>query len=312
MNNIIVCGKSFPINTKVVLWNEPNGLNAYDTTQYTYKTQNRKTGKTESTTIKGKRYNPRFRNPTLQKLQDNITQLFFHHSGLYNAQTTFNVLHKERGLSCHFILSDDGTLYQTLDLQEKAFHGGSCNQNSIGIEIDSRANADRYPNAYDEYHQKNYNVLPRKKRVDFINGQKITGYTYNEPQYEALIKLKNIICNIFPIIGANADFPRENNQIIKKVIPNPTKHKGFICHFNTNPHKIDPIAFDFDRITNVIDFSTLKLQQSLQSLGYDPGPIDGIFGPKTKQALIKFQEDNCIIPGILNQHTIDILKSKLK
>src|SRR5437870_4251126 len=34
------------------------------------------------------------------------------------------------------------------------------------------------------------------------------------------------------------------------------------------------------------------LQQSLKAAGYDPGPIDGIIGPKTKAAVKKFQEAN--------------------
>jgi hypothetical protein len=31
-----------------------------------------------------------------------------------------------------------------------------------------------------------------------------------------------------------------------------------------------------------------ELQQALASSGYDPGPIDGIFGPRTKAALRKY------------------------
>jgi len=30
------------------------------------------------------------------------------------------------------------------------------------------------------------------------------------------------------------------------------------------------------------------LQQALVKAGYDPGPIDGIFGPRTKSALLKY------------------------
>lgn len=34
-----------------------------------------------------------------------------------------------------------------------------------------------------------------------------------------------------------------------------------------------------------------RLQASLQSLGYDPGPVDGIWGPSTRQALSAWQRD---------------------
>jgi murein L,D-transpeptidase YcbB/YkuD len=33
-----------------------------------------------------------------------------------------------------------------------------------------------------------------------------------------------------------------------------------------------------------------QVQQALQNKGFDPGPIDGIFGPKTKEAVRNFQD----------------------
>lgn len=37
-------------------------------------------------------------------------------------------------------------------------------------------------------------------------------------------------------------------------------------------------------------------QNVLKLLGYDPGPIDGEFGPKTRKALQEFQLDEEITP----------------
>ena len=40
------------------------------------------------------------------------------------------------------------------------------------------------------------------------------------------------------------------------------------------------------------------------SIGYDPGPIDGIFGPLTRSAVVKFQIDNGLVPdGIVGPRT---------
>ena len=53
-----------------------------------------------------------------------------------------------------------------------------------------------------------------------------------------------------------------------------------------------------------------KLQQKLFDMGYDIGTsgVDGIFGPKTKEALQKFQKDSKIKPtGIFDQKTFDKL-----
>ena len=44
---------------------------------------------------------------------------------------------------------------------------------------------------------------------------------------------------------------------------------------------------------NADDESTVRnIQAGLQRLGYDPGPADGRFGPKTETAIRRFQQDN--------------------
>lgn len=46
------------------------------------------------------------------------------------------------------------------------------------------------------------------------------------------------------------------------------------------------------------------LQRILYSIGYNPGPIDGIFGPLTRNAVIRFQQDNGLVPdGIVGPKT---------
>ena len=57
-----------------------------------------------------------------------------------------------------------------------------------------------------------------------------------------------------------------------------------------------------------------KLQQKLFDMGYDIGTsgVDGIFGPKTQEALKKFQKDSKIKPtGIFDQKTFDKLGDKV-
>ena len=46
------------------------------------------------------------------------------------------------------------------------------------------------------------------------------------------------------------------------------------------------------------------LQESLTKLGYNPGPIDGIFGPKTKTAVRSFQiAKGLVVDGIVGNNT---------
>ncbi|MGB3266596.1 MAG: peptidoglycan-binding domain-containing protein [Microcoleus sp.] len=47
-----------------------------------------------------------------------------------------------------------------------------------------------------------------------------------------------------------------------------------------------------------------KLQEALKDLNFDPGIIDGIFGRKTKQAVINFQKSQQLVPdGIVGDKT---------
>jgi len=54
-----------------------------------------------------------------------------------------------------------------------------------------------------------------------------------------------------------------------------------------------------DRIT--------QLQKALRDKGFNPGPIDNVFGAKTKAALIKFQKANGLPVGQLDTQTLEAL-----
>lgn len=56
----------------------------------------------------------------------------------------------------------------------------------------------------------------------------------------------------------------------------------------------------------------MEIQSLLSQIGYNPGPIDGIFGPLTQQAVINFQLDNNLTPdGIIGPNTYRILNKLL-
>lgn len=54
-----------------------------------------------------------------------------------------------------------------------------------------------------------------------------------------------------------------------------------------------------------------KTQEALNTLGYNAGPVDGIFGSQTKYALRQFQSENGLIAdGFLHQNVLKMLKNK--
>ncbi len=51
--------------------------------------------------------------------------------------------------------------------------------------------------------------------------------------------------------------------------------------------------------TNISEFDSImvkRIQVELSGLGYDPGPADGVFGPRTEEAIRSFQSDNKLPP----------------
>lgn len=52
----------------------------------------------------------------------------------------------------------------------------------------------------------------------------------------------------------------------------------------------------------------MEIQSILQQIGYNPGPIDGVFGEQTKEAVINFQRDNNLTPdGIIGSESYTVL-----
>ena len=58
---------------------------------------------------------------------------------------------------------------------------------------------------------------------------------------------------------------------------------------------------------NATDNKIGEIQKALKREGYDPGPVDNQMGGKTKDALIKFQQDKGLPVGNLNTETLKAL-----
>ena len=57
----------------------------------------------------------------------------------------------------------------------------------------------------------------------------------------------------------------------------------------------------------------LRAQRALRRLGYDPGPLDGVYGDQTEEAVRRFQRNNRLAPtGALNGPTVNELVRQVR
>jgi N-acetyl-anhydromuramyl-L-alanine amidase AmpD len=289
-DEIVVAGQFFHIGTPVVTWMDPGGYDAYrverrfvplaesgwDATRAAapaVRTPNRyglrQGGLTpaEIERVRGGSWDL----PTLQRVVD---QFVLHYDVCGISKACFDVLHDRRGLSVHFMLDVDGTIYQTLDLKERAWHATTSNDRSIGIEIANmgayRA-TEKHPFArwYGRDAQGTVLTVPpelgdgavrtpgfvgRPDRPDPVTGEiqgdTLTQYDLTPEQYEALVKLTAALCTVFPKI--RCDYPRDAaGALVTRKLPDDElrAYQGVLGHFHIQANKVDPgPALQWDRV----------------------------------------------------------------
>src|SRR3989442_11406295 len=150
-DEIMVAGQLVHTGTRVVLWTDPGGYDAYRVERRfapLEKSDWENSHQEAKDLSSPNRYNMRKAGlsdeeiervrgggwdlPTLQKVVD---QFVIHFDVCGGSRQCFKVLQDYRDLSVHFMLDLDGTIYQTLDLKERAWHATTSNSRSVGIEI---------------------------------------------------------------------------------------------------------------------------------------------------------------------------------
>lgn len=261
-DEIIVCGQLFHTGTKVVLWTDPGGYDAYRVEKRFAKFEESSWEKTKGLDTPN-RYGMRLQGLTpeqiekirgggwdLATLQQVVDQFVLHYDVAGTSRTCFKVLHDMRGLSVHFMLDVDGTIYQTLDLKESAWHATISNQRSIGIEIANiGAYAEGEKDPFEQWYDKdgrlkNYAGEPLRLVTGTIQGKKLRQYDYTPEQYDALIKLIATLCRIFPKLKCEA--PTVPHKLAEE---DWKEFQGILGHYHVQSNKVDPgPAFDWDRV----------------------------------------------------------------
>ena len=259
--NLYIGGQKFNINAPVVNWHDNGGW----TSPYCLPTQNEASpvcppadggqlphGPPVVPYVKRYSTRPNLRtakfnggmNPTYEAVRATIKQFVVHHDGCTSADMCFTVLQNERGLSVHFLLDNDGTIYQTLDLGLTAYHAADWNLYSIGVELCSRGDATAYPNVYS-----GGRFGPqRDTKTCKINNNTIKAYDYTKAQYESFTQLCRELLRLFPNLPA--DYPQSSpGEQSWATLPNASiereRYAGYIAHYHLTQQKWDPGPFDF-------------------------------------------------------------------
>ena len=67
----------------------------------------------------------------------------------------------------------------------------------------------------------------------------------------------------------------------------------------------NPQQLDMDAVPSLTLDGIRQVQQALAKKGFDPGPIDGVLGPQTEQAIRKFQDHYGIkVTGRIDNQTL--------
>lgn len=268
-DEIIVAGRRFPTGTRVITWLERDGYNAYRAAPPNH---GGRLAPARPGDPGGRKTIP----SGLGALQGFVDQLVLHYDNMGLSQLCFEVLQR-RGLSVHFLIDVDGTIYQTLDLSERAQHATTANSRSLGIEL---ANIGAYPPADTRELARWYQpdaagkirltppkdvAGPRIHPADFtgrparpdqvrgvIQGRDLAQYDYTPEQYAALAKLTAALCRLFPLI--KCDYPRDaTGRLVRKKLPDAAleKYQGILGHYHIQENKTDPgPAFDWDKLIN--------------------------------------------------------------
>jgi N-acetyl-anhydromuramyl-L-alanine amidase AmpD len=200
--------------------------------------------------------------PLLQKVVD---QFVLHFDVAGTSRKCFESLQDDRCLSVHFMLDVDGTIYQTLDLKERAWHATTSNSRSIGVEI---ANVGAYgeneknpfaqwyknidgqvtltvPAPYDDGALAGSGFVGHPARPELIHGtiqgRDLVQYDFTPQQYQALIKLTAAVCKIFPKI--KCQYPTDaEGQLIPRKLPDAElkNYQGILGHYHIQTNKVDP------------------------------------------------------------------------
>ncbi|MFT5287635.1 MAG: N-acetylmuramoyl-L-alanine amidase [Planctomycetota bacterium] len=256
---IVVAGEFIPIGVPVVLWTDRDGFDAYqDTATRANFAPGRPIMQKGLTKV-----DATARALDFNSVRQAVDQFVLHYDVSGVSRSCFKTL-EARGLSVHFMLDIDGTLYQTLDLVETAWHARQANGRSVGVEIASVGaypagnsvlaqwyGRDRngvritLPSSKGDGGVRTPNFIGRPARARLIRGSindnNVEQYDFTPQQYETLAHLAAALVKTFPQLDLN--FPLDVAGRVRADVLSDEEFESFqgiLGHQHVSYGKIDP------------------------------------------------------------------------
>ena len=208
-NYIVYNGNFVPIDwEKVILWSEDDGLAALPGHYYDYSGRPKR----------------------------NVRLFVNHWDVCLNSKSCNDILNRS-GISVQFLIDNDGTIYQTMDMQHGAWHAGTerVNRASVGVEISNAY----YPKYADWYVQNGYGERPMMDNA-WVHGQKLDPFMGFYPEQieaaKALWKAVASASNVKLKTKLN-QFGKVSTKYEKEIVYG--KFEGVISHYHCYKGKID-------------------------------------------------------------------------
>lgn len=210
--HIVYAGNFYKIDwDKVVLWDSPNGLRAQ-----------------EGNYRKAKN----LRKPTI----------FVNHWDVCLSSKICQRVLDQRSISCHFLIDNDGTIYQTMDINDVGYHASNANSYSIGVEI-----SNAYYLKYQEWYGRN-GLGKRPLWKGTVRGKELEEhlgfYSVQIEAAQALWKAISSACDIplrCPLVDG-----KMSDDLYEPAL---NGWKGFVHHYHVDAkkRKIDCGGFDLQK-----------------------------------------------------------------
>jgi len=175
-----------------------------------------------------------------------------HWDAALNSDSCYKILRK-RGLSIHFTIDNDGTIYQYLDMNHIAYHCGKHNSTTVGVEISNAF----YPKYQGWYQRHGFGKREMVKDAH-VHGRSIKPFMDFYPaQVGALKALMKAVNGAMPWIKLECpldDFGETSYTVDESAVKN--KFYGFVSHYHLSKGKMDCANLDLKKLLGEIKDET--------------------------------------------------------